>query len=111
MVCEIIGFWLTKSITNEDSPNPRIRVCCDEEIIRRGEDGFSSGDIIQTMLNKDCTTAVFNAKTDNLRIRLTGFYVSISHILNIKDTTFDISLKILQPFFRKIPMKNSVLMI
>ena len=81
-----------------------------EEIIHRGEDGFSSGDIIETMLNKDCTTAVFNAKTDNLRIRLTGFNVSVSHIvLKIKDTIFNISFKILmQPIFRNKTMIASV---
>ena len=56
----------------EDSLNPRLRVCCDEEIIKNGHDGFSGGDYIQTVLSKDCTK--FDAKTDKLMIRLVSYY-------------------------------------
>ena len=65
----------------EDSFNPRLRVCCDEEIIKNGHDGFSGGDYIQTVLSKDCTK--FDAKTDKLMIRLVSFFaVSIVHMVN-----------------------------
>ena len=68
----------------EDSLNPRLRVCCDEEIINNGYDGFSGGDTIQTVLSKDCTKfAKFDAKTDKLMIRLISFFaVSIGHMVN-----------------------------
>ena len=68
----------------EDSFNPRLRVCCDEEIIKNGHDGFSGGDYIQTVLSKDCTKfAKFDAKTDKLMIRLVSFFaVSIVHMVN-----------------------------
>ena len=54
--------------------------CCVEEIINKGADGFHGGDTIIKHLNKDCALAKFNAKTDNLRIRLVGFDVSVYHI-------------------------------
>ena len=41
---------------------------------------FMGGDTIIKHLNKDCALAKFNAKTDNLRIRLVGFDVSVYHI-------------------------------
>ena len=68
----------------EDSLNSRSRVCCDEEIINNGYDGFSGGDTIQTILSKDCTKfAKFDAKTDKLMIRLVSFFaVSIGHMVN-----------------------------
>ena len=57
-----------------------LEFCCVEEIINKGADGFYGGDTIIKHLNKDCALAKFNAKTDNLRIRLVGFDVSDYHI-------------------------------
>ena len=80
-----MGFWLTKSITNEGLPDwlDTRKDCCDEEIIRRGDNGFDKGDTIETTLRSDCTTAKINVETDNLRVRLAGFYYYYVSVCNV----------------------------
>ena len=111
---EFVGFWLTKSITNEDRPDwiDDSKNCCEEEIIRRGNDGFTMGDTIQTKLKADCTTAEIDVRSDNMKLRLSGwgyynvsFCNALSHI-KIKGTTFQ-----MQPIFRNVIMISSVPMI
>ena len=72
---DFLGFWLTKSITNEGTPDwiDDSEDCCEEEIIRRGDDGFAAANTIQTKLKADCTTAEIDVRSDNLKIKLSGW--------------------------------------
>ena len=85
-----MGFQLTKSITNEGTPDwiDDSKDCCEEEIIRRGDDGFDAGTTIQTKLKGDCTTAKIDVRSDNLKIKLSGwgwYNVSFCNALSYKN--------------------------
>ena len=52
--------------------------CCEEEIVKDGDEGFHAGDTLDTKLNKDCTTATANINPENatIKLRLSGWHYS-----------------------------------
>ena len=46
--------------------------CCEDEIVKNGDDGFDSGDTIESKL-ENCAKFVFAPTIDNLTVTLTGW--------------------------------------